>query len=655
MYLDARRDIKALRRHTIASVLLAAIFALSGCGSSSDDGGSGPAGPGGSGGDLAAPAFHGTWELESERVGTTCVGEDQLLADESGPDGPFAVVHTETEVVLHDGEGGSFPGTIDERTVVFERVDGGDTVARLTLTLEEDVDSAFGTVWTRHVSADSTCVITYDLDAFRTSNDVDLEAPSVVSRTPAPNATGVAVGAAVSVVFDEAMDTSRFDEGTYRIEGPDGRVNATLTSMSATSFTLTPDVDLPFSTSFTVVLSGDVRDASGNRLGEDLTWSFTTASAPAPSVVSTIPADGATNGVWNQKIEVVFDSAIDPSSVTTGSVRVTYGASQDINGAVSVEGNKIVCQMSYLQSDTYYSITISPNVRDTDGNALGASYNFGFTTLPALRVTRTSPSNEATGVRIESPLVLTFDRAPDPATINTSTLKVIPDTWVENRYRQALEGTWTVSGNQATFRPAGGLWQEYETGYRLDLSGTVKTVQGHRLEVEPDLFFETIFWDPDYYYFVHCYRSGLDRRLDTFANSYNAFMENVSPGVVTTGTRWYFVPRNGRHLMKNQYGGDTRALDPGDGSGPANLLTMPNGNHFAGMLWDVTWANPRDSREVQRRGESPGVYWLWNQWGGEEDVLGTEWNAGEERYMARMQSKSRNISRMWWFERASRR
>jgi hypothetical protein len=107
---------------------------------------------------------------------------------------------------------------------------------------------------------------------FRTVADVIV--PTVVSRAPAPGATGVAVGRNVVVVFSERVTVPA---NAFQLVNQAGnRVNANVTlSADGRTATLNPNANLAVGRQFRVNLTNAIRDAAGNRLTA-LTWTFRT-------------------------------------------------------------------------------------------------------------------------------------------------------------------------------------------------------------------------------------------------------------------------------------------------------------------------------------------------------------------------------------------
>ena len=130
----------------------------------------------------------------------------------------------------------------------------------------------------------------------------DTTPPTLTTSTPANGATGVARTTTVTATFSEAMTASSIGTSTFELRDsgnvlvPAGVAYNTTTRVA----TLTPTAQLATAQAYSArVKSGTagVKDAAGNALAADATWSFTTAAAAdtvAPTITLTGPASGAT-------------------------------------------------------------------------------------------------------------------------------------------------------------------------------------------------------------------------------------------------------------------------------------------------------------------------------------------------------------------------
>ncbi len=144
--------------------------------------------------------------------------------------------------------------------------------------------------------------------------DTDTTKPTLTSRTPAPNATGVGVGVAPTATFSEAVQQSTIG---FELRDPSGnQVPATTGYDPATQTAkLTPGSALAPSTTYTARVSG-AADPAGNAM-DPVTWTFTTAAADTtkPTVTSRSPASNATDVPLGATVAAVFDEAVQQSSI----------------------------------------------------------------------------------------------------------------------------------------------------------------------------------------------------------------------------------------------------------------------------------------------------------------------------------------------------
>ena len=122
----------------------------------------------------------------------------------------------------------------------------------------------------------------------------DTTAPTVTGTSPAAGATGVAVSANVTGTFSEAMDASTITAETFTLTTGTTTVPAAVTYNSTDRVaTLNPDTDLAAGTTYTATIRGGtsgVKDAAGNALAADRTWTFTTAAAGGGTETVTLTA-----------------------------------------------------------------------------------------------------------------------------------------------------------------------------------------------------------------------------------------------------------------------------------------------------------------------------------------------------------------------------
>jgi hypothetical protein len=218
---------------------------------------------------------------------------------------------------------------------------------------------------------------------FATGATPDTTSPTVSSTFPASAEMGVALNVKLTATFSEAMDpdtinTATFTlnrQGTYAVSG-----NVTYAGMTAT---FSPLDNLSPNAVYQATITTGSKDLAGNALETEYQWSFQTSDAldtTRPTVISSLPADGATNVSPGAAPSAAFSEAMDPLTIST----LTFTL---MNGAVAVPGNvtylgntATYTPLANLEADTLYTATITTGAKDVAGNALASDYVWTFTT-----------------------------------------------------------------------------------------------------------------------------------------------------------------------------------------------------------------------------------------------------------------------------------
>lgn len=106
-----------------------------------------------------------------------------------------------------------------------------------------------------------------------------------------------------------------------------------------------------------------------------------------PSVVATSPANNAAGVLVSTNINVSFDEALDPATVSGSTIQLLQG-STPVAGTVSYDESSRTATLnptSDLSYSTQYSLAVKggsadPRIKDLAGNALAANYSASFTT-----------------------------------------------------------------------------------------------------------------------------------------------------------------------------------------------------------------------------------------------------------------------------------
>jgi len=202
--------------------------------------------------------------------------------------------------------------------------------------------------------------------------------PTVASTTPAPNATGVAPSATLSVTFSEAVAATQpwysiscASSGTHTAVVSGGPVTWTLTPSPA----FTPNEDCTWT-----ILASAITDLDGtpDPLAADHVVAFTIldpATTP-PAVLSTQPADGATHVALASDVRVTFS---EPVTTAPGAFALACDATPIALEESGSGSQRTLTPATVLPAGASCAFSIDADgVHDLDGIALPADVTVTF-------------------------------------------------------------------------------------------------------------------------------------------------------------------------------------------------------------------------------------------------------------------------------------
>lgn len=142
----------------------------------------------------------------------------------------------------------------------------------------------------------------------------------------------------------------------------------------------------------------------------------------APTVLSTLPANGATGVSPYQPLYATFNEPVSPTTVSAATFIVT-GPGGAVAGTVTYDAaNKqaTFTPAAALNASTTYTATLTGEIKDFSDNAL-VPYTWSFTTGPAdvtaPTVIERIPDADATDVALNANIVVTFSESLKPVTV----------------------------------------------------------------------------------------------------------------------------------------------------------------------------------------------------------------------------------------------
>jgi hypothetical protein len=319
----------------------------------------------------------------------------------------------------------------------------------------------------------------------------DSTAPFVTSTIPADGATGVPLNVVLSATFSEPLHPQGINTDIFLLKSTlDGlSVPGVVGYSGGLTATFTPNGNLAANTNYTATITTGAKDPTFNHMAAPKIWTFTTGTttdATAPTVSSTIPADGATGVSLNGALSATFSEAMDPLTITGANFTVA-GAT----GTVSYDAPSFVATFtpsSSLATNTAYTATIvggGSGVKDLAGNALAANKVWTFTTgtnsdATPPTVISVNPEDTVSNVCLSHTVNATFSEAMDPLTITGANFAVAGATGAVSYDAARFVATFTPDFNLAG-----------NTNYTATVTTGVKDLAGNALAANKVWTFRT--------------------------------------------------------------------------------------------------------------------------------------------------------------------
>lgn len=321
---------------------------------------------------------------------------------------------------------------------------------------------------------------------FSTGAVSDVTPPQVSSVVPANNATGISLGTAVTVTFNEAMNIASVSSSAIELRTAANVLIPASVSYDAASRTaiLTPAVALSTSTTYRITVksgASGVKDVAGNALAADFTASFATITDNTPPMVTGVtPAAGGTDIALNAIPTASFSEELSAATVAAGTVELRTASNVLVPATVvynAATQQVTIAPQSALSYGTVYTATLkggSSGIKDVAGNALASDFSWSFTTMSDVtppQVTQVSPLSGATGVALSLSATATFSEALQTATVNASTVEIR-----DAANTQIAAGiAYNTTTSQIVITPVDSL--SYQTIYTITIKGGANGVK----------------------------------------------------------------------------------------------------------------------------------------------------------------------------------
>lgn len=246
-----------------------------------------------------------------------------------------------------------------------------------------------------------------------TPTPTPIDAPTLLTTVPAAGSTDAPTSTSLTLIFSKPLDRASLQvtiTPTVTLGAPVWNDDSTEASFGSMS--------LAGGTQYSVVVSG--KSADGIAM-DAKTIAFTTRmpDTVAPTLVSSVPADGAMGVVTSTTLALTFSERLEPDSLELSLDPGVAEAGRAWNATGTVV---TVTFAEALKDDTAFSVAVKAN--DLAGNALAATQLTFHTAAPAdvtaPVVEGSAPALNATSVPTTAALSLSFSEAMNKAAVDAA-------------------------------------------------------------------------------------------------------------------------------------------------------------------------------------------------------------------------------------------
>jgi urease accessory protein UreE len=247
--------------------------------------------------------------------------------------------------------------------------------------------------------------------------------PLATTIFPANGSNQIALDSTLSVRFDQAITLANANSASITIDGTtysdqtvtlqgDSLIFPTLQSLGVTAE----------GAEATVSLAAGAVSNTDDLVNDQVQWTFRTFS-PAPTLVSSSPANNATKVGLTDSIIVVYDKTLtlldaDKITVMAGDVALTR--------TVKVSSDSLIIVPSGMVNATTYSVSVGAGAIQDPNNQSNFGETFSFRTiLTQPLATNIFPADGSTQIAFDSTMSVRFNQAITLANANSASITVV--------------------------------------------------------------------------------------------------------------------------------------------------------------------------------------------------------------------------------------
>jgi alpha-2-macroglobulin len=300
--------------------------------------------------------------------------------------------------------------------------------------------------------------------------------PDLVESDPAPQSE-VSLNGAITLYFNQPMDRES-------VEASFGDIPGTFTWTDDSTLVFTPQETFAPDTKVNLTLDTLVKARNGLALAEPVSLTYQTVGYL--QLTQRLPEPEARNVDPSSAIVAAFNRPVVPLGADPASLPQAF----NLDPAAAGRGE-------WLNTSTYifypelalaggveYQVQVNGDLQGVDGSPLQAADSWTFTTQePALLTLQ--PEDRAENVRLDAPVVLTFNQPMNAASVEQNFELAGPD-----GVGVSGEFEWNQDQTEGTFQPAGLL--KRDRLYTLTLQAQALSGGGTPLEAEEQFEFRTL-------------------------------------------------------------------------------------------------------------------------------------------------------------------
>jgi hypothetical protein len=275
--------------------------------------------------------------------------------------------------------------------------------------------------------------------------------PRIVSTNPANGSVNIPISAHILVTFSELMDTSTFDSQDFILTNGSSVVQGIFSS-NGNTMSFAPLENLSYDSVYFVTLTTGIKDAAGNSLANNYTWSFkTTALSIQPQ---------------NPRFEGLKDGIL------------TYSWIAAPKGCLALQSVSSVPAKESDWKNTLYEVSYNNGVNKVSINTSVIGIQFfrlaqvsAPCDISVPRIVSTNPANDALDVPIDIILSVVFDEDMDASSVMNH--------FVLKKEGVIIAGTANYANKVISFKP--NLNLSLNTTYTAMIASDAKDISGNGL------------------------------------------------------------------------------------------------------------------------------------------------------------------------------